>query len=222
MYPCRHVYINTYNQATDFIYAGIYNTRVHAICLWICLYHIIDTVKQNISIVNQWTQKFSFDHQEVPACCGGMHDLLVFIFRVINDLCKHFPNHVSICLSLQDIRNVNFPLLSWCINVGSLELILVNKDWRSLILTRQLVTKWFQFLSPMMLVNLSVSSWFFDGDWTLFTPISRSGIIYMCTGMFLPYGAEHEIMWLTPAFTVYEYCPYSAVRFAVMDAMIHI
>ena len=139
MYTC--VYINTYNQATDLIYAGIYKTRVHAICLWICLYHIIDTVKQNISIVNQWTQTFSVDHQEVPACCGGIHDLLVFIFRVINDLCKNFLNHVSICLSLQDIMNMIFSLLSRCINVGSLKLILVNKVWRSLIFTRQLVTK---------------------------------------------------------------------------------
>ena len=129
-------YINTYNQATDFIYAGIDKTRVHTIRLWICLYHIIDTVKQNISIVNQWTQKFSVDHQEVPACCGGKHDILVFIFRVINDLCIKFQNHVSICLSLQDIRNMNFSLLSRCLNVVSLELILVNKDWRSLIFTR--------------------------------------------------------------------------------------
>ena len=47
-----------------------------------------------------------------------------------NDLCKKFPNHVSICLSLQDIRNINFSLLSRCINVGSLELILANNDWR--------------------------------------------------------------------------------------------
>ena len=120
MYPC--VYINAYNQATDFIYAGIYKTRVHAICLWLCLNHTINTVKQNISIVNQWTQKFSVDHQEVPACCGGMHDLLVFIFHVINDLCKNFPNHVSICLSLQDIRNMNFSLLFRCINALKIRL----------------------------------------------------------------------------------------------------
>ena len=40
-----------------------------------------------------------------------MHDLLVFIFRVITDLWKNFQNHVIICLSLQDIRNMNFSLL---------------------------------------------------------------------------------------------------------------
>ena len=88
-------YINTYNQATDFIYAGINKTEPHVIRPRIFLYHIIDTVMQNISIVNQWTQKISVDHQEVPACCGGIHDQLVFIFLVINYLCKHFPNHVG-------------------------------------------------------------------------------------------------------------------------------
>ena len=75
------------------------------------------------------------------ACMLWKHDLLVFIFRLINDLCNDFPNHVSICQSLQDIRNLNFSLISRCTNVGSLEQILANKDWRSLIFTRHLVTK---------------------------------------------------------------------------------
>ena len=130
---CIHKYIKPGNR----LYTCMYRQDIiHAMRLRICIYHIIETVKQN-----QWTQKFSVDHQEVPACCGGIHDLLVFMFRVINELCKNFPNHVSICLSLQDIRNMNFSLLSRCINVGSLELILVNKDLRSLIFTRQLVAK---------------------------------------------------------------------------------
>ena len=116
-------YINTYNRVTDFIYAGINKTELH-VTLWIPLYHIIDTVKQNINIVSQWTQKFSVDYQEVPACCGYTRPIC---FHISTDkwLVQKLPNHVSICLSLQDIRNMNFSLLSRCINVGSLELILV-------------------------------------------------------------------------------------------------
>ena len=71
----------------------------------------------------------------LPACwiwyyCDGIHDLQLLILRLLNDLCKNFPNHVNVCLSLQDMRNINCSWLLTFWNVGCLDPTFVYKIWR--------------------------------------------------------------------------------------------
>ena len=73
--------------------------------------------------------------------CDGIHDLYLLTLRILNDLCKNFPNHVNICLSLQDVRNINcsWLLIFWI--SGCLDPIFVHKIWRSWALIWHLVIK---------------------------------------------------------------------------------
>ena len=61
--------------------------------------------------------------------------------RILNDLCKNFPNHVNICLSLQDMRNINCSWLLIFWNSGCLDPVFVYKIWRSWALIWHLVIK---------------------------------------------------------------------------------
>ena len=57
-------------------------------------------------------------------------------------MCEDFHCHISIYLSLQDISSIRFSRLSRCIYIGLLlQIIFVNKDWRSLVFTRRLAIK---------------------------------------------------------------------------------
>ena len=124
------------------------------------------------------------------------------MLRISNDLYKNFPSHVSICLSLHDMRYINFSWWLSCSKAGNLKLIFVNNSLRSASLIWQLVTKCSSWslipihgwtrreLRPENCHGLHWWIWNPSSCHTFFTPLTTSSPPLLTTSS----GASHEMI----------------------------